>query len=239
VVGLATGVGVWWLYELQQDVVVVASPPDTLEFLVSNPSLLAEHAQVTLIESAAGFLLSVVVGLLIGAVLAQSRVANQMFYPWLIAFNAVPKVALAPIVVLALGFTMQPRIVMAVLLGFFPVVIATVTGLRSTPADLAELARSLDASRLQAFVKVRLPNALPQIFIGLKVALPLAVIGAVVAELHSGSMGLGYLITQASLNKPLAFASIVVVSGLSIALYYLLVALERMLLPWVRATTAQ
>jgi NitT/TauT family transport system permease protein len=113
-------------------------------------------------------------------------------------------------------------------------------GLTSTPADLGELARSLSASRRQAFVKIRLPWALPQIFVGMKVAMPLAMIGAVVAEISSPNSGLGSIIVKsgASLDTPLAFAAITLLAVMSVILFYAIVALERLLLPWVRHTTA-
>jgi NitT/TauT family transport system permease protein len=240
IVGLALVVGGWWWYTIAFDVptIILPSPPEVVEAL-GQPSFLFEHARVTMAQSAIGFGIAVASGVMVGGVIAHSRVVNQMTYPWLVAFNAVPKVALAPLLVVWLGFGMQPRIALAVLVCFFPVVLATVTGLRATPAELAELARSLDASRLQTFVKVRFPNALPQIFIGLKVALPLAIIGSVIGELQGGRTGLGFVIKQASTDKAVAFAALVLLAVISIVMYYLLVALERLLLPWVRATTAQ
>jgi NitT/TauT family transport system permease protein len=124
---------------------------------------------------------------------------------------------------------------------FFPIVLSTATGLTTTPADLAELVRSMDASRLQAFRTVRLPAALPQIFVGLKVAMPLAVIGVVVGEMQYGDSGLGMIIVQTSGigDTATSFAAIVLLAIVSIVLYYALVVAERLLLPWVRATTSQ
>lgn len=241
VLGLGVGVGVWWWYAAAFEVqtIILPSPPEVVEALTERFPFLIDNARVTMTQSGIGFSIAVGSGLLVGAVLAHSRVINQMTYPWLVAFNAVPKVAFAPLLVVWLGFGMQPRIALAVLVCFFPVVLATVTGLRATPSDLAELARSLDASRLQTFVKVRLPNALPQIFIGLKIALPLAIIGSIVAELQSGSTGLGFVIKQAGTDKAIAFAALTVLAPLSISAFYLLVGIERLLLPWVRQTTAQ
>ena len=130
---------------------------------------------------------------------------------------------------------------MVILLCFFPIVLATIAGLKSTPVELVELARSLDSPRWRTFTKVRFPYALPQIFIGLKVAMPLALIRSIVGEFSSGgSFGLGYVIQVAggAGNSALAFAAITVVSVMGIALYYAVVGMERLLLPWVRATTA-
>ena len=118
--------------------------------------------------------------------------------------------------------------------------LSTATGVTSTPADLAELARSLDASRLQAFRKVRLPAAVPQIFVGLKVAMPLAAIGAVIGEFQAGERGLGYVIVQSSGvgDSATAWAAIMLVALVSILLYFALVVIERLAVPWVRETTS-
>jgi NitT/TauT family transport system permease protein len=136
-----------------------------------------------------------------------------------------------------LGFDREPKIVMVVLISFFPIVISTMAGLASTPADLGELTRSLSASRTQAFLKVRIPWALPQIFVGMKVAITLSVIGAVVAEISSPQIGLGSVIVNAGVNAdtPLAFAAIALLAIMSVVLYYAIAGLERLLLPWARA----
>jgi NitT/TauT family transport system permease protein len=151
-----------------------------------------------------------------------------MFTPLLVAVNAV-------------RWGQKPVLTMVFLLCFFPIVLSTATGLTSTPADLAELARSLDASRWQAFRKVRLPAALPQIFVGLKVAMPLAAIGAVIGEFQAGETGLGYVIVQAGGvgDTATAWAAIILIGLMSILLYFALVLLERFALPWVRETTSR
>jgi NitT/TauT family transport system permease protein len=239
---LALVVVAWWAATTFTDIQRILLPPpaDVIAELRNRPSYLTEHARVTLVESLAGFVIAAAAGLVIGAAIALSRVFNQMTYPWLVAFNAIPKIALAPLLIVWLGFDLEPKVAMAVLVCFFPVVLATVTGLTSTPSELVELARSLDASTWQTFVKVRFPNALPQIFIGLKLAMPLAVIGAVIGEFAGGREGLGYVINQSGGlgQTDLAFAALAVLSLLSIVLYYALVGAEWLLLPWVRATTA-
>ena len=144
-----------------------------------------------------------------------------MFTPLLVAVNAVPKITLGPLLVVALGWGQKPILTMVFLLCFFPIVLSTATGLTTTPADLAELVRSWNASRWQAFRKVRFPAALPQIFVGLKVAMPLAAIGAVIGEFQAGESGLGYVITQyAGIgDTATAWAAIMLVALVSILLY--------------------
>ncbi|MEU3185113.1 ABC transporter permease [Streptomyces sp. NPDC006923] len=242
--GLLVALGVWWLLTSVLRAVhpVVLPPPGAvLSAFTAAPGRFLEHAGDTTVETVVGFVLSTVCGVLIGLSLAGSRILERMFTPLLVAVNAVPKIALGPLLVGALGWGRTPVLTMVFLLCFFPIVLSTATGLTSTPADLAELARSLDASRWQAFRKVRLPAALPQIFVGLKVAMPLAAIGAVIGEFQAGESGLGYLIVQAGGvgDTATAWAAIILIGLMSILLYFALVAMERFALPWVRETTSR
>jgi len=244
VAGLGVLLLAWWaVTELSAIPEVVLPPPASVwRAFAAEPAYLLDQTWVTGLTTLVGFLLSSVAGVLIGLMLAASRTVERMFSPLLVAFNAVPKIVLAPLLVAGLGFGQRPIQAMIFMICFFPVVLATATGLTTTPADLAELARSLDASRRQAFVKVRLPAALPQIFVGLKVAMPLAAIGAVIGEFQSGSgEGLGTVILNTSGigDSATAFAAIVLIAVVSIALYYAVVLVERLLLPWVRETTSQ
>jgi NitT/TauT family transport system permease protein len=239
---LIIALAAWWAATEFLDIQRILLPPpaDVLAELRERPAYLTEHGWVTAVESLVGFAIAAGSGLVIGTAIALSRVFSQMTYPWLVAFNAIPKIALAPLLIVWLGFNLEPKVAMAALVSFFPVVLATATGLTSTPSELVELARSLDASRWQTFVKVRFRYALPQIFIGLKLAMPLAVIGAVIGEFAGGREGLGYVINQSGGlgQTQLAFAALAVLSVLSIALYYALIGLEWLALPWVRATTS-
>ncbi|MFE5813867.1 ABC transporter permease [Streptomyces sp. NPDC056479] len=242
--GLLVALGVWWLLTSALEVIhpaVLPPPGAVLSAFAADPVQFLEHAGDTTVETVVGFVLSSGCGVLIGLSLAGSRVLERMFTPLLVAVNAVPKIALGPLLVGALGWGQKPVLTMVFLLCFFPIVLSTAAGLTSTPADLAELARSLDASRWQAFRKVRLPAALPQIFVGLKVAMPLAAIGAVIGEFQAGESGLGYLIVQAGGvgDTATAWAAIILIGLMSILLYFALVLLERLALPWVRDTTSR
>jgi NitT/TauT family transport system permease protein len=243
VLGLAAAIGLWWAATRVFSVnsIIVPSPPEVASAFAALQSYLLEQTWHTTLAALLGFALSVVVGVLIGVAIAAWRPFERMFSPLLVAFNAVPKVALAPLMLIWFGYGQTPILAMAFMVCFFPIVLSTATGLTSTPSDLADLVRSLDASRWQAFRTVRLPSALPQIFVGLKVAMPLAVIGVVVGEMQYGESGLGTIIVQTSGqgDTATAFAAIGLLAVVSIALYYALVALERLLLPWVRATTSQ
>ncbi|HEY0700130.1 MAG TPA: ABC transporter permease [Micromonospora sp.] len=244
VAGLGVAIAAWWLSTSALELVhpVVLPPPDAVwDAFTAAPRRLGEHTLATARETLVGFGLSTVAGVAIGLALAVSRTVERMFSPLLVAVNAVPKIALGPLLVVALGWGQKPILTMVFLLCFFPIVLATATGLTSTPAELVELVRSLDASRWQAFRKVRLPAALPQIFVGLKVAMPLAAIGAVIGEFQAGEGGLGYVIVQSSGvgDAATAWAAILLIALVSIVLYFALVVVERLALPWVRETTVR
>jgi NitT/TauT family transport system permease protein len=157
-----------------------------------------------------------------------------MFYPLLVASQSIPKVAVAPILLVWFGTGIKSKLAMAFVIAFFPVVVDTATGLRSTSPDLLELARSLQCTRLQTFFKIQLPSALPSIFSGAKIAVTLSVIGAVIGEFIGSNEGLGNLLLTANsqLNSPLVWASLTVLSVLGMILYGLVVLVEKLLMPW-------
>lgn len=228
----------WWLVTVVFAIpeYLVPGPQVVLEKLVTFSDYLLEQTWVTFGETVLGFLLAIVISVPVAMAIARFRVLEQMLYPLLLAVNAVPKVAIAPILVVWMGFGQTPKIVMVILLCFFPIVLSTVAGLRSTPAELVELSRSLRASEYVEFTKFRLQWALPQVFTGLKTGISLAVIGAVIAEFVGSSAGLGFVIVQsgASADTALAFAAIILLAAISIVLFYLIAWIERLLLPWAQ-----
>ena len=240
--GLVVAVGAWWSATafFGVDTLLLPSPPDVADGFGRYADTLFEQTWHTTVATVAGFLISVVVGVLLGVAIAAWGPFERMFSPLLVAFNAVPKVALAPLMLLWFGYGQTPVLAMAFMVCFFPIVLSTATGLTSTPSDLAELARAMDASWIQTFLRVRLPGALPQLFVGLKVAMPLAVIGVVVGEMQYGESGLGMIIVQTSGqgDTATAFAAITLLAVVSMLLYYVLALVERLALPWVRATTS-
>lgn len=215
---------------------LVPSPVDVWNALREEREILPGHFGRTLYETLAGFGLAILGGIPLAVAIAYSRFLERTIYPVLLALNAVPKIAIAPILILWMGFGVGPKVVVTLLLCIFPIVISTATGLRSTPPELVELVRSLDASPLQSFVKLRFPASLPHVFVGLKVAISLAVIGAVIGEFVGAEKGLGYVIIASggNVNTSLAFAAMVLLALMSIVLFYALVALERLLVPWAR-----
>jgi NitT/TauT family transport system permease protein len=214
--------------------IVLPSPLDIWRASVRNAALLARETWPTFLETVLGFGLAVVIGIPAAVCVASSRVLNLTLYPILIATQSVPKVAVAPIVLVWFGLGMQSKLVIAFLVAFFPMVVDTAAGIRATPVGLLELARSLRASWLQTFLKVQFPAALPFIFAGAKVAVTLAVIGAVIGEFVGSTGGLGNLLLSANsqLDSPLAWAALVWLSVLGILLFGAVVLAERLVMPW-------
>jgi NitT/TauT family transport system permease protein len=237
--GLVLAIGLWWLATIvfSLDPFFVPSPADVVKSFLKLPHYLLSETWVTARRVLIGFLIAMVGGLVIAVVLAASTTVERMAMPVIAAVNAIPKVALAPLLLVWLGFGDTPKIVMVVLVSFFPMIVSTMAGLSSTPADLRVLARSLSASWWQTFVKVRLPWALPQIFVGLKVATPLAIIGAVIGEVVNPDRGLGSVIAGSgnSADTSLAFAALILLAIIGALFYYLMVGIERLLVPWASA----
>ena len=232
-------VGLWWLAAIVfgWEEFVVPTPSDVWAEFRAQQGTLPTHVRVTLVETLQGFALAILIAVPVAVAIAYSTVLESTIYPALVALNAIPKIAIAPILVIWMGFGQGPKITMVVLICFFPIVISTATGLKATPGELVDLGRSLSASQLQQFAKVRFPFALPYVFVGLKVAITLAVIGAVVGEFVGATQGLGYIIVAsgAAANTTLAFVAIVLLSLMSIVLFYALVVIERLLVPWAAA----
>jgi NitT/TauT family transport system permease protein len=241
VLGIVVVIGVWWLAIVALDVqpFVLPAPPDVVRAFGRLPSYLLDQAWATLAVTLIGYTLAVVVGLVTAVLLTASRTVERAMLPLLVAGNAVPKIAVAPLMVLWLGFGSSPKIFMAALISVFPVVVAAMAGLTSAPVELVDLGRALSVSRWQTYRKLRIPWALPQIFVGLKLGITLAVVGTVVGEFAGGDRGLGYVIVASggSADTALAFAAMALLSLISVILFYLVGAVEHLLLPWAREIT--
>jgi NitT/TauT family transport system permease protein len=194
-----------------------------------------EHTWVTLYETLGGFALSMVVGVPLAVLIVYSPTLRMAIYPLIILAQSVPKIAIAPVLLLVLGFGEFPKMVVAFLVAFFPVVVDTATGLAATPPELLDLSRPYRASRFKTFLKVRLPLALPFIFAGAKVAITLSVIGAVVGEFVGSDKGLGYVILSATSywKTELAFSAMIILSLMAIVLFAAVSLVERWLCPWL------
>jgi NitT/TauT family transport system permease protein len=213
-------------------------PPPSIVLLELKAEWLwyLDHAWYTLLTTMAGFVLAVIGGVGIAVLLVGSRWFESAVYPLIIAMNSVPKVAVAPLFVIWLGTGAEPKIAIAFLIAIFAVIVDTVHGLRSVPADVLDLGRVLKGSRRDFFFKVRLPSALPSILTGMKVAISLALIGAIVGEFVSSQRGLGFVIlsAQGTFDTPRVFAAIFVLVIMGIALFGALAWLEKWATPWRR-----
>jgi NitT/TauT family transport system permease protein len=203
--------------------------------------ILPAHLMATLFAVLGGFVLSIAVGMPLAVMITFSPVLRRLIYPLILALQSVPKVAIAPILLLWVGYGLKSGIVVAATVAFFPVVISTAAGLESIDQELLELTRSLDSNRLKVFLKVRLPWAMPHVFSGLKVAITLAVIGAIVAEFIGADTGLGYLIltNSGALKTSVVFFVLLILSLLGIALFYAVEAIERAVCPWYTNDTTK
>jgi NitT/TauT family transport system permease protein len=199
-----------------------------------NFPLLLYMSYVTASEFLLGFGLGVAIGLPLGALIVYARPVRLAVYPLLVAFQTVPKAAIAPIFIVWLGAGMSSKVLIAFAIAFFPIVIDTAIGLRAAQPETIYLARSMGANPLQVFWYVRFPNALPAIFGGLKVASTLAVVGAIVGEFVSADRGLGYLVLVANgeLNTRLVFACVVMLTILGMAFYFIIEILEKVVVRW-------
>jgi NitT/TauT family transport system permease protein len=209
-------------------------PSDVLSMMIRRMDMLAMHTLVTTIEIVAGFLLSIVVGVILALLITNYRGVERAIYPLLVISQAVPKVAIAPLFIVWLGLGWEPKVLVAVLIAFFPIVVDLVAGIRSVPVSLRKLALSMGASRYDTLMKFIVPHALPHFFSGLKVAITLAVSGAIIGEFVGADRGLGYLLLFANgqLDTNLLFACIAILSALGIILFYLLLLIESLCLPW-------
>ena len=219
---------------------LVLPPPsriwDGLVILFTAPWF-PQHVWYTTAETLIGFAIGGITAIVLGIVMVELRLFKEVMYPYVVAFQVMPKVVLAPIFITWFGFGMESKIVMAIAISFFPVVINTVVGLESVEENATLLMRSLVATRTQVFWKLSWPTALPSIFAGLKTSLTLALIGALVAEFVTAKEGLGTLITTFSfeLKVYLVFAVIIIVSVLGLVLYGLMEYLERKIVFWRRS----
>jgi len=213
---------------------LVPAPSEIAQALWQDRDLLAENAWVTLQEVLAGFALAVAAGVGFAVVLHLSPTLRRAFYPLLVASQTVPIVVLAPILVVWLGFGIGPKLVIIALICFFPVTVNTLDGLGAVDSDLVKMMRTLDASRWQILRRIEAPTALPYLFSGAKIAVAVAVIGAVFGEWAGSSSGLGHLIQQASaqLQTDRTFAAVAVLSAIAVTLFAMLAALERRIAWW-------
>jgi len=214
--------------------VILPAPSRIFVTMGTHWSYLLDNTWPTLFAVTGGFAVAAVLGFVIAVGMNYSHLVSEMTYPFLVAAQVLPKVALAPLFLIWFGFGLAPKVVIAALIAFFPIVINTVRGLASVEPELIQYMHSLGANWLETFFKISLPWALPYIFASFRIAITLAVVGAVVGEFISSDNGLGYVISYAnnSLDTDVMFAGIFALSALGILLFLVVVLAERMVLSW-------
>jgi NitT/TauT family transport system permease protein len=202
-------------------------------FIDEFPRLL-RHGWVTTYEMLLGYLLAVAIAVPLAIAITSSQRFDQFVMPTMLFFQVVPKVAIAPLFLVWFGVGALPKVLVAFLISFFPIVIDSAVGLRSMSSEMLDLARSMGASRTQIFTRFRLPTSLPYLFSGLKVAATLAIAGAVVGEFVGADKGLGYLllVTNSNMETSLMFATLVALTFIGLVFFYLVECLEAVLIPW-------
>jgi NitT/TauT family transport system permease protein len=242
-VTLVLGLALWEALTRWSDLPPFILPPPQdvwLRFLraLADGSLL-RHTSVTLMEVLGGLALGLSAATVLGYVLAKSRLLERLLAPYIVASQSIPVVAIAPLLVIWFGPGRLSKVLISSLIVFFPVLINTIVGVRSVPAELHDLMRSLRATRWQTFAKLEVPAALPVLLGGLKIGATLSVIGAVVGEFVGSEMGLGFLISLARglYDTALTYVVVFALVGMALTLYGLVSLLERRLLAWRKIET--
>lgn len=224
-------IGLWELLAHVLDVQpwLLPAPTEIAQELRESFSLHMEHARITLQEVVVGFALAALLGSLLAAAISWSRTIERSLYPIVIASQTIPIITLAPLLLVWVGPEMTSKVIVVVLISFFPIVVSLVDGLRSADIEMANMMRTLGASRMQLLLKLRLPAALPYLFSGLKVAAVTSVIGAVVGEWVGGQGGLGWLmkVSGPQFRTDRVFAAIFVLSVAAVLLFALVVLAEK------------
>jgi NitT/TauT family transport system permease protein len=208
---------------------LLPAPSEIFSVIYGNAGMLVRQGQATLLVIVASFVVSVIVGVSLALLISFSPMARRTVYPLIVFSQTIPKIAVAPLFVIWFGFGFLPKLLIAVLISFFAVVIQSTVGFTSLPPQSLRVAQSMGATRMDLFFKVRFPHALPNIFAGLKMAMASSAIGAIVGEFIASQQGLGYLVLVANgqMNTKLAFAGMLILSAMGIVLYFVVELAER------------
>ena len=216
---------------------MLPSPLDVIRAFIADLPLLVKHSRISLLESFLGLAIGVGLGFLIALLMERYEILHKALYPILIISQTIPTVAIAPLLVLWFGYGIMPKVILIVIVTFFPIVISFLDGFKSVDEDSIKLLRSMNATEFQILRHVKLPGALPYFFAGLRVSASYSVVGAVIAEWLGGFSGLGVYMTRVkkSYSFDKMFAVIFLISGLSLVLMLLVKSLEHISMPWLRS----
>jgi NitT/TauT family transport system permease protein len=215
---------------------VLPKPSQIFTYMANKGSLFLNHTSTTFFESLAAFVIGSAFGMVLGIAIFQIKLLRETIYPLLIMFNSVPKSAMAPLLIIWFGVGQIPAIALGALIAFFPVLVNTILGCGATPSELMDLAHSLKASGWLIFYKIRLPNALPYISPGIRIAATTSLVGVVVSEIVASDAGLGYLIViaQSQMVMSLMFGGIILLLIMGLSFFSMAVLLDRFLIPWYK-----
>ena len=213
---------------------ILPRPSTILGELAGSADSLWGHTLITLREIVVGFIAGSAIGIVLAVLIAQSPLLERSLYPIIIFLHTVPKLAIAPIFVIWFGYGLLPKVVLVIVISFFPITVNTLYGLTAVDRNIIDLMRSVSASGWQILKWIRIPNAIPHLFTGLKISVTLAVIGAIIGEWVGTDAGLGFaiLISSTQLKTPFMFAAITIISVIGVVSFYLVAMLERVLIPW-------
>jgi NitT/TauT family transport system permease protein len=235
-VGIAAFLLAWQLFVIVYNIppYLLPTPPQIAETFIARFPDLLRHGWVTVYEMLAGYAMAVAIAIPLAIAITSSKRFNELVMPTMLFFQIVPKVAIAPLFLVWFGVGATPKVLVAFLISFFPIVIDAAVGLRSMSPEMGDLARSMGATRMQIFTSFRLPTSLPYLFSGLKVAATLAIAGTVVGEFVGADKGLGYLllVTNSNMETSMMFATIVALTIIGLVFYYAVEILEGFLIPW-------
>lgn len=229
----------WYIISGWYDPFILPSPFEVWKRfteIAGEDGVLTGHILTTLLEAVGGFCLGALIALPVSYLLARHPLLEKLFTPYIVGLQAIPIVALAPLLVIWFGFGITSKLLVSALIAFFPVLTNGVVGLRETDPRLKELMAIMGANRRETFFKLEVPSALPVLFGGLKMGMTLSVIGAVVGEFSGAGRGLGYLINFArgTFDTPLIFVALMILAVLGVGFYLFLSILEYLLMPWKR-----
>jgi NitT/TauT family transport system permease protein len=235
---LAIGGWEWYVAAYKVSSLILPPPSHIVSALYTGlaSGVYVKALLVTLQAILLGFLLSASVAFVLGTLISQVRLIEATLYPYVVALQTLPKIAIAPLILVWVGLGIESKIIIAALVSFFPMLVNTIVGLKSTSEDKLELMHALTASRTKTFFLVKLPEALPYIFAGLQIGIVLAVLGAIVGEFVGAKAGLGYLIIQMNYTMDVAgmFAVLVILGVMGVVLNVLITVLRRRVIFWQR-----
>ena len=240
----ATVIAVWEgacrLFEISPLVLPTPSSILIRLYALISTGLIWPHLWATLFEILSGFVLGVVAGLVMGAMVSLIPVLERLIYPYLVALQTLPKVAIAPLFIIWFGYGLTSKVVITALVCFFPVLVSVIAGFHSTDKDQLDMMKAFGATKWQTLMRLRIPSALVLIFAGLEIAAVLAVIGAIVGEFVGAQVGLGYLVVTLnfSMDVPGVFAVLIVLSAIGLAMHGLMRYAARRYIFWIRRSNA-